>query len=50
MNMNYRNSMQCGTMRAIVMSLMEGYPQPALHGAFAKGRIGALDSKHLSTR
>ena len=37
-------------MRAIVILLMDGDAQAALHGVFAKGRIDALDSKHFSTR
>jgi hypothetical protein len=34
-------------MRAIVILLMDGSAQPALHGVFAKGRIDVLDSKHF---
>ena len=37
-------------MRAIVILLIDGDAPPALHGVFARGRIGALDSKHFSTR
>ena len=29
--------------------MIDGCAQPALHGAFAKGRLGALDSKFFST-